>query len=229
VRFGAVIAAAGLAKRMGAFKPLLPLGNSTFIERIINSLREGGVKDITVVTGRDAALIKKALAAYQVTFIHNADYPVTDMMFSASLGLAFMADQVDAVFFTPADIPLFTARTVRLLAGTLRRGGDIVIPAYQGKMGHPVIIRSTAVPELTTCGKPGGLRAAVDAYGGPKSILETADPGILYDADTPEAYKFVAARFPSNTLTEKIFRGAEGEARKRVPQSRSRAEAGRRG
>jgi CTP:molybdopterin cytidylyltransferase MocA len=191
VKFGAVIAAAGLSSRMGSFKPLLPLGNSSFIERIISALREGGAEEIAVVTGRDSPLLEKALAAYRIHFIHNKDYALTGMFYSASLGLQFMAELVEGIFFTPADTPLFGSGVVRLLAAGLQEGGNIILPAYRGKTGHPAAIRSCAVKELTGVENPGGLKAAVDAYTGPKSILETADPGVLYDADTPEEYEFL--------------------------------------
>jgi CTP:molybdopterin cytidylyltransferase MocA len=199
VKFGAVIAAAGLSSRMGAFKPLLSLGNSTFVERIINTLREGGVKEITVVTGRDASLIKAALAPYDIAFIHNKDYAVTDMFYSVSLGLRLMAEQVDAVFFTPVDTPLFKAGTIRLLAANLQNSNDhITIPVYQGKSGHPVAIRSLAAKLLIGSKTQRGLRGAIDAYSGPKTALKVDDPGILYDSDTPEDYKFLTGLVASN-------------------------------
>ena len=33
---GAVVVAAGLSRRMGAFKPMLPLGDSTLIRSLLN-------------------------------------------------------------------------------------------------------------------------------------------------------------------------------------------------
>jgi CTP:molybdopterin cytidylyltransferase MocA len=190
VKFGAVIAAAGLSSRMGAFKPLLPLGNRTVIEQIIHTLRAGPVEDIAVVTGRDAALIEQALADYAVTFIHNKDYANTDMFYSASLGLAWMSEQVDCIFFTPVDIPLFQTDTVRLLAEhMLNSGGHIAIPFYNDTGGHPVAIRSTAVKELIAYKAGGGLRGAINAYRGPCGFIPVNDSGILYDLDTKEDYR----------------------------------------
>jgi CTP:molybdopterin cytidylyltransferase MocA len=198
VKFGAVIAAAGLSSRMEAFKPLLPLGNSTFIERIIGALEEGGAEDIAVVTGRDADLIEKALEGYKPSFLHNRDYAVTDMFHSAAMGLEFMAERVEGIFFTTADIPLFSAATVRLLAERIRRDNKhIVIPSYQGKNGHPIVMLSRAAKELIRCTKPGGLRGAIDAYDGPKETLALDDRGILYDADTPEDYRRVLSIYRS--------------------------------
>jgi CTP:molybdopterin cytidylyltransferase MocA len=196
VKFGAVITAAGLSSRMGAFKPLLPLGDSTIIEHVIGALREGGAEDLAVVTGRDAGLLENALARHQLNFLHNRNYADTDMFFSAALGLGFMADRVDAVFFTPADIPLFIPATVRLLAEQLRQGHDhLAIPAYRGKYGHPLVMLSQTAKELIRYKGPRGLRGAIDAYPGPKAVLEVDDRGILLDADTPEDYARLQREF----------------------------------
>jgi CTP:molybdopterin cytidylyltransferase MocA len=56
VKFGVVIAIAGLSGRMGAFKPLLPPGNTPLIE--------------------------EAFAEYtNINFIYNKDFAVTDMFY----------------------------------------------------------------------------------------------------------------------------------------------------
>jgi CTP:molybdopterin cytidylyltransferase MocA len=201
VKFGGVIVAAGLSSRMGSFKPLLPLEGHTIIERIIRTLQEGGVEDISVVTGRDASRLEEALTAYKLNFIHNTHYATTDMFRSAVMGLSFMAERTDAVFFTPVDIPLFTAYTIRLMAGTIQKDGHhILIPRYGGRDGHPIVMRSEAAGELIRCKKPGGLRGAVDAYGGSKGFLEVDDSGVLYDADTPEDYWFLVSRNYTNAI-----------------------------
>jgi CTP:molybdopterin cytidylyltransferase MocA len=181
---------------MGAFKPLLPLESGTVIGRVIGALREGGAEDIVVVTGRDAGLLEKALEAYNLSFIHNADYAVTDMFHSAAMGLAFMTGRADGVFFTPADIPLFCAATVRLLAERLQQGEEhIVIPSYRGRRGHPALMLSPAAKELIRHKNSGGLKGTIDAYGGPKCTLEVDDPGILQDLDTPEDYRRMGGLF----------------------------------
>jgi CTP:molybdopterin cytidylyltransferase MocA len=178
---------------MGAFKPLLPLGNSTFIEQIVNTLREGGVEKIAVVTGRDAPLIEERLAGSRINFIHNRDFAVTDMFYSASMGLRFMAEQVDGIFFNPADVPLFSAETVRSLAMRLQNtGGHIIIPVYRGRNGHPVAMKSCGIKELLVFDGKGGLGGAIEAYSGPKGVIEVEDAGILYDFDTPQDYRAAA-------------------------------------
>ena len=39
-----VILAAGMSTRMGEFKPLLPLKDTTFIKRIIHMMKEAGIE-----------------------------------------------------------------------------------------------------------------------------------------------------------------------------------------
>jgi CTP:molybdopterin cytidylyltransferase MocA len=193
--FGAVIAAAGLSSRMGAFKPLLPLGNSAIIERIVTTFREAGIQTIAVVTGHNADLIEQALNGRGISFIHNGDYASTDMFRSASLGLGFLTRQSEAVFFTPVDTPLFSVATVRRLAECIREGGArdftrrIVTPFFKGRRGHPVLLGSEAAVKLIGYTGVGGLRGAIEAYEGPKTDLDSGDPGIVFDANTMEDYK----------------------------------------
>ena len=50
---GAVVVAAGLSRRMGAFKPMLPLGDSTLIRSLLQRLRIAGADHIVLVVGRE--------------------------------------------------------------------------------------------------------------------------------------------------------------------------------
>jgi NDP-sugar pyrophosphorylase family protein len=42
---------------MGAFKPLLPFGSTTVIERIVITLREAGIDTLRVVVGWNAPIL----------------------------------------------------------------------------------------------------------------------------------------------------------------------------
>jgi CTP:molybdopterin cytidylyltransferase MocA len=88
------------------------------------------------------------------------------------------------------DTPLFSAALVRLLSSRMSGGGDhIITPFYEGKSGHPVLIRSAAVKELLKDKNSRGLRGAIDAYNGPRGSINVDESGILFDADTPEDYR----------------------------------------
>jgi len=189
MRAGAVITAAGRSSRMGAFKPLLPLGGSTVIRTALTTLLSCGAAPIVVVTGREAERLRSHLADLPVETVPNPDFAATDMFYSVGLGLRAVLNRCDAVLLTPADAPLFTAESVlALLAAMEEQGCRIATPAFQGRHGHPVLLAAKAVPELLAFRGAGGLKGAIEAYAGPKTVLELPDPGLVMDADDWEAY-----------------------------------------
>ena len=51
MKINGLIVAAGLSSRMKDFKPLMKINNKPLIMNTIDSLRQGGIKDIYVVVG----------------------------------------------------------------------------------------------------------------------------------------------------------------------------------
>lgn len=189
LRTGAVIVAAGMSSRMKSFKPMLPLAASTVIRTLIGTLQQAGVVPIIVITGRNSAELTRHIADLPVTTIENVNYAKTDMFYSACLGLNAIRDQVERVFFLPGDVPLFSRYSLATMSEYLDENPcDILIPAYNGRQGHPVLIKSSIIDELTEFRGPGGLRAAIKNYGGKKSRIALPDQGLVLDADNPEDY-----------------------------------------
>ena len=189
-RIGAVVVAGGRSSRMKAFKPMLPLGDSTVIRTLLSTLRSGGVSRIVVVTGRESEKLTAHIADMGVETVHNADYATTDMFCSACLGFRRLADDCDLIFFTPGDVPLFAADTLReMLERQAAAPVDILTPVCNGKKGHPVLISRRVIPALLAFRGDGGLKAAIRGFGGSKDTVSIPDKGILLDADTPADYQ----------------------------------------
>ena len=70
----AVILSAGLSRRMGRFKPLLPLGTRRTIERVVDLFRAGGIEEILVVAGHRAPEVRRAVEPLNVRVVTNPDY-----------------------------------------------------------------------------------------------------------------------------------------------------------
>lgn len=187
----AVVVAAGGARRMGAFKPLLPLGETTVIHRVLQTLQQAGVRDMVVVTGRQAGELEASLAGGPpCTFAHNPTFAETDMFTSVKIGLAAAPER--EVFILPADIPLFTVDTCVSLLRKLRlEGAKAAIPRHLGKKGHPVLLSAAAAGAVKCYTGEGGLKGAMAALDVPPLLVGVADSGILYDMDHPEEYALV--------------------------------------
>lgn len=182
----AVIAAAGRSSRMGAFKPLLPLGGSTIIARTIRTLKEAGSSPVLVVTGYNSALLEEHLAGQDVLLVRNDNFAHTDMLASLKLGLAALPEDWNRVFLGPADSPLASPQTLtRMLAVPARA----VCPLCGGKKGRPLLLDREAAAQVLAWNGPGGLRGLLDSGALEEVRLETGDPGVLLDADTPQEYQ----------------------------------------
>ena len=185
MQIGALIVAAGMSSRMGDFKPMLNIGSISVAQRIIATLTQSGVSKIVMVTGYNAAMLERHLAGNGIIFLRNEDYETTQMFDSVRIGLRYLLDKCDRVLFTPVDVPLFTARTVRTI---LDSGAPLVCPMCQGRQGHPILIANRLIPEiLDDCGEM-GLKGAMDRCSVPLLRIDVDDPGTIRDADTPEDF-----------------------------------------
>lgn len=183
---GAVITAAGIASRMGEFKPLLPMGEETVIDGVIRTLRQAGVEKIVVVTGYCREMLEQHLFSAGVMFVHNERFAQTQMFDSVKLGLKALGESCQKILITPADVPLFKAQTIERL---LQQQGGCVRPVYQGKPGHPLLIDGSAVCALLACSGKEGLRGAIVEAGLKIRDVPVEDEGTVLDMDTPQDYK----------------------------------------
>jgi choline kinase len=92
-----VIVAAGMGRRLGAAaaaqpKALLEVGGATLIERTIHHLRQGGIADITVVTGFAREQIETRLGG-AVDYCENPFFAVTNNMASLWFARSTVAHQ----------------------------------------------------------------------------------------------------------------------------------------
>lgn len=181
----ALITAAGMSSRMKTFKPMLPLGDQSIIQRQIETLRRAGCSPIVVVTGHRAEELRQHLRKCNVEFVHNQRYRDTQMLDSIRIGLKYLTGRCQRVVFTPVDIPMFSEQTVRALIAV---DGMVVTPTYEGKKGHPILLRSDLFPTILDLQVSGGLREILELHPSSQSYVAVEDPAILPDVDTPEEY-----------------------------------------
>jgi len=183
----AVVPAAGLSRRMGSEKVLLPFGRSTVLETILETLAAAGVAGVVTVLRPDlteAAQIARRLGALVVLNPH----PEEEMLESIRLGLKAIAPDAPGAFIWPADHPAVTAGTIRTLA-RFAHPALALIPCWQSRRGHPALIGRKLFSAIGEIPPGEGLRHLWRTV--PDAVVEFSveDPGTVQNVDTPEDYR----------------------------------------
>lgn len=182
----AILLAAGRSSRMGAFKPLLPFGNKIVIECCIDSLREGGVETIVVVVGHRADDLRQKLTG--VSFTVNPD-PDSEMGASIAAGVSALPADAEATLIALADHPAVPAAVVTTVIQEWTQGARIVIPTWQSRGGHPVLVDLSFRPELLNLTESGGLRGLFESHREAVRRVPVDSPFIARDMDTWDDYR----------------------------------------
>jgi molybdenum cofactor cytidylyltransferase len=196
----AIVLAGGFSQRMGRFKPLLPLGDHRTIERVVHMFQDAGIDGILVVVGHRGDEIRRAVDPLNVVCVENPDY--AEGMFSSVLaGVRALPEQTRAFFMHPVDIPMVRWQTVRRLAEAGRNSSAVVLyPTFDGRRGHPTLIRACLKPQIMEWPGAGGLRSLLQMYDADSLELPVADGAVLLDLDTPGDYSRMQARLTGEGL-----------------------------
>jgi CTP:molybdopterin cytidylyltransferase MocA len=185
-KVAAILLAAGRSSRMGAFKPLLPFGNKTVIDCCIDYLREGGVETIVVVLGHRADELLKGLSGVQFAVNPNPD---SEMGASIAIGVGELPNDTQATLIALVDHPAVPPTVVTTILDEWNKGARIVIPTWQGRGGHPVLVDLSFRPELLNLPANGGLRAFFESHREAVRRLPVDSPFIARDMDTWDDYR----------------------------------------
>lgn len=187
-----LIAAAGLSRRMGQFKPLLPVGGKSMIEQTISTFLQANISDIFVVVGNHADQIIGALQHMDVHFLYNASYATEDMLSSFQLGIDHIASytDADAIFLLPADMPAVPPAILLQLRRCMElTDADLVFPSRDMRRLHPPLLHRRCFGAVTGYAGEDGLRGAFRELGGLIAYVPTNDRGCGLDVDTPDDYQ----------------------------------------
>jgi len=186
----AIVLAAGMSRRMGRAKALLPIGDEAAIHRVVRNLVEAGsIGRIIVVTGHDRSDVEAALSDLDVTFTHNSIYDAGGMLSSIQAGIR-AAGGADGVVIALGDQPLIQPDTVRAIVVEWKSSrAALVIPTHQGKRGHPVFIDRAGLGEVLALGSDETLKTFVTRHEPDAVELAVKDAAVIADMDTPEEYE----------------------------------------
>ncbi|MFQ6057848.1 MAG: molybdenum cofactor cytidylyltransferase [Anaerolineae bacterium] len=187
-RVAAVVLAAGASQRFGQPKQLLPWGEKTMLEHVVDVLLASPVHEVIVVLGAQAEAVGAALGERPVRIVVNERWD-GGLSTSVRAGLGEVGPNAMAALFVLADQPGLTPDLVERLVERHRRTlGPIVAPVYKGRRGNPVLFDRALFPELAALQGDVGGRALIEKYPQRVERVEVESEAILLDVDTPEDY-----------------------------------------
>ncbi len=175
---------------MGSPKPLLLFEGRAFLEGLLEEFLASSATPIVVVLGHGADRILEQMKWREARPVVNRDYR-EGMLSSIRTGLEALSESsVEGVLVCPVDHPRVNRETIDLL---IRRFVEarppIALPVHQGRRGHPVIFSREVFDEIKTAPDTVGARHVVWNHAEEVLEVETTDPGVTCDVDTPEEYR----------------------------------------
>ena len=184
----AIVLAAGASTRMKKQKLLLPYNEKTIIESVIHNIEPVLKNNIMVVLGSHREEIKKQISNLPIRFCVNENY--TDGMLSSVIcGFRALPKDAKAAFVFLGDQPHIPSDVTKRLTDEWQHGkNEILIPTFNGRRGHPVLINMKYKNEIEKLDTNKGLKELMVKYNHKIQETEFRNPDILRDIDTPEEY-----------------------------------------
>jgi molybdenum cofactor cytidylyltransferase len=195
----ALIPAAGKSTRMGRPKLALPLRGRTILELVVETIRRAGVEHVLVVVGPHVPELKPLAERARAQVLLLAE-ETSDMRATIERGLAWLEERFhprpeDHWLLVPADHPtLHEAVIPRLVAAREESPSrSIVVPTFQGKRGHPVLIDWAHVARLRAFPVGAGVNAYLRERASETVEVPVNTATVLCDLDEPRDYEKLMA------------------------------------
>ena len=185
----AVVPAAGLSRRMGVQKLLLPFGGKTVIAHIADQLLASTVGEVHVVVGHQSERIIAELSDRAVSIVRNQNYK-SGMLSSVRCGLQNLPEKCKAVMVVLGDQPSITTELIdQILQSFAATEKSILVPLYKGKRGHPILFSMLYHDEILKQYDNVGLRGLLHSHSDDIFELTVSTASVLCDMDYPEDYR----------------------------------------
>ncbi|MCX6253936.1 MAG: nucleotidyltransferase family protein [Bacteroidia bacterium] len=184
-----LILAAGESKRMGFPKMHLPFNGKPMLENVIVNVTGSDIDYTMVVLGADREILVELVEKSSVKHCYNYNYK-EGMLSSVKCGFRNLPPDFEAVLIFQGDQPLITPNVINTIIEAYRSSGKgIVVPVYEKKRGHPLLIDRKFRDKIEKLDTREGLRSLAYQFSDDVLEVETDDSGILRDIDTYEEYK----------------------------------------
>lgn len=187
----AIVLAAGLGRRMGGPKALLPWGAESLVVAHAREALSAGAAGVLVVVRAATAEGAVALPAGAVWCVSDEDEALGP---AGSIRAALRALDARAAWVAvcPVDVDPAAWRCLRALRAALG-GREAAKPRWGERGGHPVLLRRRVLAAYAEAGAP-PLREVLRALGARVAEVPVSDEAVVTDLDTPQALADYARR-----------------------------------
>ena len=187
----AVILSGGESRRMGSPKALIPYRGRTFLQHLLDATQHPLISPVLVVLGPHADQIRKEVTLDPANVVINNDWQLGQLSsIQAALRHLATGEEIDGIMLFLVDHPLISPALVdKLAAEFYRTKKPIVLPAFQGKRGHPVIFARELFAELLAAPLDKGARVVVWAHADEVLEVPTEEEGVVLNVNDPETLR----------------------------------------
>lgn len=175
---------------MGEPKQLLPFGNSTIIETIIDNMLGANLDEVIVVIGHESGRVNDRIRNKPVKVVFNPNYK-QGMLTSAQCGVQALSDCADAFALMLVDQPFITRDLINCVIDEFEETKKgIALPSFDYRRGHPAIFdRRYARDILALDAESGGIRSLFKKYADLIHYVIVDTDRVLKDIDYRKDYE----------------------------------------
>jgi molybdenum cofactor cytidylyltransferase len=184
-----LVLAAGGSSRLGQPKQLLPYGEATLLDHVLDTARACRFDQLVCVIGGAAGEIRATVGFDGVEVVENPEFG-EGCSSSIAAALGAVDERCDVLVLMLGDQPGVTAECVeKLLAG--RDDAPIAACAYADGRGHPLAFSRRLFPELESLHGDKAVWKLLDRHAGEAADVPVDGP-IPRDIDTWDDYTQIA-------------------------------------
>ena len=198
--YTAIILAAGEADRMGKLKQLLPWQDKTILETVIDNVLASELIDdeVRVVLGAEAERVKKKIDYYndpRFRIKENPDYS-RGMSSSLRVGVRNLSKNTKSLVIFLGDQPLITPDIFdSIIVEFEKSSSEIMMPIYNEKPGHPVIISTKYLNEIKKLEGPMGLKPFIEDHKDLVNYYPIEEEKVTIDLDYYDDYIYYKNKY----------------------------------
>ncbi|WP_422926686.1 nucleotidyltransferase family protein [Singulisphaera sp. PoT] len=186
---------------MGRPKLILPIDGQTVISRVVSTLIAGGIRQVIVVVppidAPGASILANEAEASGALVLVPSERPA-DMRgsFERALEHLLNGSSPASILLIPGDSLGIEASVVAgLIERASERPDSILIPTFQGRRGHPIVMPWALALGVQKLPEGAGINSLIALQAERVTEVEFDRPGVLDDLDTPDDYeRWVEAR-----------------------------------